>query len=107
LPRQPICKPPQFFESLVDPLTELAAEPDVAPVVSIHVLRVRRAIRRLPALERRVLSWRYGLDGLRLTLAEIAQQLGVSVSTVHRIERRALATLRDPAPPEGSRRTAA
>jgi DNA-directed RNA polymerase specialized sigma subunit len=57
--------------------------------------RLRRRVRALPVLERAVLSWRYGLEADHLTVRQVASRLGVGVATVDRIERRALARLRE------------
>lgn len=54
-------------------------------------LALRHALARLPDAERRVLALRYFLDR---TQQEVADQLGVSQSHVSRLERRALARLR-------------
>lgn len=51
-------------------------------------------VRRLPALERRVVELRYGFGREPVTYQGIGAQLGLSPSTVRRIERRALEELR-------------
>lgn len=89
MPRKVIVKPPEYFERIPDP----SIDADAAEVVTVEQLRLRRCVRTLPVRERRVISWRYGLDGLSLTLEEISAQLGLSIATVHRIEKRALLLL--------------
>lgn len=55
-----------------------------------------RRVARLPHLERRVITWRYGLGGEdRLSQRQVAHRLGVSPSSAHRFEQRALTALRD------------
>ncbi len=58
--------------------------------------RVREVLSRLPSRERLVLELRYGLaDGRQHPQHEIAQQLGISRSYVSRVEKHAVALLRD------------
>ena len=50
----------------------------------------------LPARERQVVRMRYGLSGgAPLTQQEIARKLGISRSYVSRIEKKAIASLRE------------
>jgi DNA-directed RNA polymerase specialized sigma24 family protein len=63
-------------------------------VSSLEAARLRRLLRNLPAVEQRVLSWRYGLNGERLAHRQVAARLGVSVGTAWTIEQRALGLLR-------------
>lgn len=64
-------------------------------VISIEVARLRRALKRLPRLERRVLEHRYGLGGTQeLSTRQIARELGIPRSTVWDTEQRALELLR-------------
>lgn len=64
-------------------------------VISIEVARLRRALRRLPMLERRVLEHRYGLGGTpELSTRQVAARLGIPRSTVWDTEQRALDMLR-------------
>ncbi len=51
-------------------------------------------LRQLPQHQQHVLTWRFGLDGLTLTHAEIASRLGLSANAVKRIEAETLAALR-------------
>ena len=53
----------------------------------------RRLVRQLPQHQQHVLMWRFGLDGLTLTHAEIASRLGLSANAVKRIEAETLAAL--------------
>jgi RNA polymerase sigma factor (sigma-70 family) len=52
-------------------------------------------VRRLPALQRRVVELRFGFGREPASYQGIGAQLGMSASTVRRIERRALDQLRD------------
>lgn len=94
----------------VDPADESLAIPDPSPVdpdAAIYAAQFRRLLRRLDAEQALVLSLHYGLTtGDPVELAEIASRLGLSLSTVRRLEKRALAALRqvaqalDPSAPE-------
>jgi DNA-directed RNA polymerase specialized sigma subunit len=55
---------------------------------------LRAQVAQLPPLERKVIDWRFGLSGLRLTRAEMAARLGVSCYQVQRLERTGIALLR-------------
>ncbi|MBQ3155540.1 MAG: RNA polymerase sporulation sigma factor SigK [Clostridia bacterium] len=58
--------------------------------------RVHRVLTRLPARERLVLEMRYGLsDGRQHPQHEVAKLLGISRSYVSRVERKAIALLRE------------
>jgi RNA polymerase primary sigma factor len=79
-------------------LGELFADPDaIDPEEEAdEALRgafVRRALRRLPAEERRVLELRFGIDGEPHSLEAIAQELGVSRERVRRLESEGLEQL--------------
>lgn len=57
---------------------------------------VRRLLQQIPREQAGVLARRYGLDGTaERSVEEIAEELQVSVSTVRRVERRALERLRE------------
>jgi DNA-directed RNA polymerase specialized sigma24 family protein len=61
----------------------------------IDAARIRRHVRALPALEQRVITWKYGIGGVEpLSCRQIARRLGVSTGTAWNIEQRALAILR-------------
>ena len=71
----------------------------VAPIEALDLLRLERAmgtaIESLPARERRIVRWRFGLEGARAqTLEEIGQRLGLSRERVRQLEQRALARMR-------------
>ena len=67
-----------------------------ATVSSLHHARLARALRRLPALERRVLEYRFGLhDSDELTHRQVAKRLSISAGRAWYLERRALGLLRD------------
>lgn len=71
-------------------------EPDVADVVTskVQAENVLAQFDMLDDKERKVLQFRYGLDGrFQKTQREIAQMLGISRSYVSRIEKRALSKL--------------
>jgi len=58
---------------------------------------LERTLDRLPARERQILVWRYGLEGeTEHTLEQIGQRLGLSRERVRQLESRALAVLRLP-----------
>lgn len=77
--------------TLIDPDSDVHR----GAVINIEVARLRRALNRLPRLERRVLEHRYGLSGTEeLSTREIARQLGIPRSTVWDTEQRALELLR-------------
>jgi RNA polymerase sigma factor (sigma-70 family) len=63
-------------------------------VTSIEHARLRRSVRSLPALERHVIVWRYGLDGTEYSMREIASRLGMSSAGAQAIHDAALDRLR-------------
>lgn len=68
------------------------ADPDRA----IYAEQLRRVLRRVDREQTRVLALRYGLaTGEPLEVREIAVRLGLSVSSVRRLEKRGLASLRE------------
>jgi RNA polymerase nonessential primary-like sigma factor len=70
-----------------------AAEPD--PDRAIYAHQVRRVLRRLDPEQAEVLALRYGLaTGEPVEVTAIATRLGLSTSTVRRLESRGLAALR-------------
>lgn len=77
---------------------ETLSIPDPAPadpIAAIYSRQFRRVLDQLEAEQARVLSLRYGLaTGEPVDVGEIAAWLGVSPSTVRRLERRGLAALR-------------
>ncbi|MCW3002633.1 MAG: hypothetical protein JWQ20_1931 [Conexibacter sp.] len=75
----------------VDP----APGPLEAQIIDLEAARVRRLVGALPPLERRVVNWRYGLDGPELTVRQVAARLKVSVRTAWLIEQRGLEYLRE------------
>lgn len=57
--------------------------------------QIREVIHRLPRVEQRILSLRYGItDGQPRTLAEISHEFGVSPERIEELETRALHTIR-------------
>jgi RNA polymerase primary sigma factor len=59
--------------------------------------RVAEMLRRLPARDREVIEWRYGLkDGRPRTLAEVSEMLGVTRERIRQVELRGLEKLRQP-----------
>lgn len=84
-----------FDESKHTPVDPEANVCDGA-VINIEVARLRRALKRLPRLERRVLEHRYGLGGVEeLSTRQIARELRIPRSTVWDAEQRALEMLRN------------
>lgn len=63
-------------------------------MVPIEPHRLRHTINELPELERRVLTWRFGLGGLTLTRREIADRLTLKPAAIIALEKAALARLR-------------
>jgi RNA polymerase sigma factor (sigma-70 family) len=82
-------------------LEDVLADPDVAdPSEGIELeqtwSRVARELAGLDERQRRILAWRYGLDGQpTLTLEEIGKRLGLSRERVRQIESNALRHLRE------------
>jgi len=71
-----------------------ALENDVIRRVTLH--RVQEVLGSLPARERLVLEMRYGLaDGVQHPQHEVAEVLGISRSYVSRVEKHAVALLRE------------
>ena len=81
-----------------DPATDepaLAAQEPADPDRAIYAGQVRRVLKRIDADQARVLALRYGLaTGEPLETTDIARRLGVSPSTVRRLEVRGLVALR-------------
>ena len=73
----------------------LAAQQPADPDRAIYAGQVRRVLKRSDADQARVVALRYGLvTGEPLETADISRRLGVSPSTVRRLEVRGLAALR-------------
>lgn len=72
----------------------MASAKSFTNMVPIESSCLRRILDELPALEKRVLTWRYGLDGLTLTRQEIADRLKLEPSAVVALESAALDRLR-------------
>ena len=70
-----------------------ADDPAAEAVDSLGRLEVRRAVAKLPELERRVLELRFGLDGDAQPLEAIGKELGISRERVRQVESDALARL--------------
>jgi len=81
-------------------LEEVLSDPDaVSALEDIERVRLadqaRRGLSRLDERERRILTWRFGLDGgEEHTLQEIGEKLGLSRERARQLEARALAKLR-------------
>ena len=76
----------------------LADEQDLPALIDrkLDAEKLARLVARLPPRERQVVRLRYGLTGgPPLTQQQIAGQLGISRSYVSRIEKKALAALRE------------
>lgn len=74
---------------------------------ALRALRGKLAgvLRRLPDIERRVVELRMGLiDGTPAKPGEVAEQLGMTVAEVKRIEARAFARIREVGPIKGLER---
>jgi RNA polymerase primary sigma factor len=70
-----------------------AEDPAAEAVDSFRRLEVRRALAKLPDLERRVLELRFGLDGDAQPLEAIGKELGISRERVRQVESDAQAHL--------------
>jgi RNA polymerase primary sigma factor len=70
-----------------------AVDPEEEADEALREATVRRALRRLPDAERRVLEMRFGIDGESQSLEAIARELGVSRERVRRLESEALEQL--------------
>jgi RNA polymerase primary sigma factor len=82
----------RFGEMFADPA---ATVPDSEAETTPLAARVRHALSLLPALDRKVIALRYGLDGGRpLEIAEISVRVGLSQARAQAIEARALKTFR-------------
>jgi RNA polymerase sigma factor (sigma-70 family) len=89
LQMQPLVEVQDQVEQIPDPV-DVEAE----AILAVEADRVRRFIDELPPPEKAVVIWRYGLDGVELSFAEIARRLGVGKVTVWDMEKRALGRLR-------------
>jgi DNA-directed RNA polymerase specialized sigma subunit len=88
---QPVAPTVKQRPALVpDPLAEVRED-----VAQIGAARVRRLVADLPKLQRLVVTWLFGLEGLTLTRREIAARLRLSPAAVRRLEAEALQVLRD------------
>lgn len=88
-------RPPLSIDTADEALT-LADPFPVDPDQSIYAAQVRRAVRRLEPEQATVLSLRYGLaTGEPVGIEPIAARLGISASSVRRLERRGLDALRE------------
>jgi RNA polymerase primary sigma factor len=84
------------------PLGEVVADPDAIDPAEFasaahHYRSLRAAVAQLPEDQRQVVEMRFGLTAEPsepMRLSEIAEQLGVTVTRVHQIERQALVRLR-------------
>jgi DNA-directed RNA polymerase specialized sigma subunit len=83
----------RMIEQIPAPTANIAETLDDQPVNLLHA-RLRREVRRLPLIERKVITWRYGLEGMELTHQEIADRLEIAAKTSWKIEQQALAMLR-------------
>ena len=72
-----------------------AIDPEEEADETLREAVVRRALRRLPAEERRVLELRFGIECDPHSLEAIARELGVTRERVRRLEGEALAQLQD------------
>ncbi len=90
-------RPPVTLDPGEDGTALAAPGPD--PDQAIYARQVRRVLRRIDPDQARVVALRYGLaTGEPVDVADIAARLGLSTSTVRRLEARGLAALRTLAP---------
>ena len=78
---------PPYLEQATDPTAETYARKERAAVLQAEIAK-------LPLRYAEVLKLRYGLCGQEMTLAQIAEALGLSHVMVHKIEKEALKMLR-------------
>ncbi len=88
------------------PINVLTSDPKASPAVQalrqLQQEKLRAAIDRLPARERKILVLRFGLDGgAPRTLAEVGQRLRLSRERVRQLEKRALSRLKQQLGPQG------
>jgi RNA polymerase primary sigma factor len=79
-----------------------AADPSELAADSLRRLSIRRAVARLPELERRVLELRFGFVGESASLESIGTELGISRERVRQVEAGALNRLADELGPAGA-----
>ncbi len=92
-------RPPVTLDPAEDALA-LAIAPGPDPEEGIYARQVRRVLRLIDADQAEVVALRYGLaTGDPVDVADIAARLGLSSSTVRRLEARGLAALRTLAVP--------
>ena len=85
----------RYLGFMLDPARHFMPVEDEA-VHRADMERVRRLVKGLPRKEKRVIEMRYGLlDGRIHPQHEVAAVLGISRSYVSRMEKRALAMLRE------------
>jgi RNA polymerase sigma factor (sigma-70 family) len=83
-------------------LGETLAEVEPSTSTAFDREAIKRALEALlptlPKRDRKVIEWRYGLDGEEpLTLAQVGERLGVSRERIRQIEKQALAILSETA----------
>src|SRR4051794_28902784 len=81
----------QHLKALADPFTDVHDE----AVANIQHAALRRHLASLPALQRLIIVWHYGLAGPEMPLGAIAQKLNQPLSAVSAMHHRALHDLRD------------
>lgn len=79
--------------ALVAELSDAIVDEEEA-ITSIEVVGLSRHLSDLPALERTVLRWRFGVRGGSITRAEAATRLGLSLREVRAAEQRGIGLLR-------------
>lgn len=96
-PRQRILSLGEFMQDSGDRdvIETIASEPEDGPEIQVLERQLADAIasvlHRMPARERQILSWHYGLDGTPpQTLQAIGEALGLTRERVRQLERRAL-----------------
>jgi DNA-directed RNA polymerase specialized sigma24 family protein len=93
---------PRTYQELLERTPDPDADPYERTVVSLEATRLRRELRRLPAVEREILCRLYGVAGLPAPSSrELARRLGLSEAAVRSLEERGLEGLRKRMRPEG------
>ncbi len=70
-----------------------AVDPEEAASENLRSLALKTALSKLPERDRKVIEWRYGLNGEPCTLDEIGQRLGVTRERVRQLEVNSLQAL--------------
>lgn len=92
MPSRPFCMPQAVYGLQID---DVPTEDDTAETAINHVAAeyVHSLVARLPARERSVIVWHYGLGCEPLEMEQIAARLGVTARTAYNYQATALSLL--------------